>query len=145
MRIVLLLLAFGLLTAPLAAAQPVVGFAPGSPLPDTAPGDLANLDSQTKALSVTPATSGVTSVSSASVSTVIAAGVKNFWSIANNNVAGGSDLVCTDDGSTPSATHWRIRVYAAGFYEAMRPGFVSALAVQCIGYSATVPILGESF
>jgi hypothetical protein len=128
-----------------AVGQPVVGFAPGSPLPDTAAGDLGNTDSQTKALSVAPTISGVTSVTSSAVSTVFPAATRNFLRLSNNNAATGSDLGCTDDGSTPTANHWNIRVFATTFYEAMRQGYVSNQGIQCIGITGTVAFVGEAF
>jgi hypothetical protein len=140
-----ILLAFALLAPGLAVAQPVVGFAPGSPLPDTAGADLANVDSQTKALSTAPTISGTTSVLSSAASTVFTAATRNFLRLTNTNAATGSDLGCTDDGSTPTATHWNIRVFASTFYEAMRPGFVSNQAIQCIGITGTVAFVGEAY
>lgn len=93
----------------------------------------------------TPTASGVTSVTSGSASTVFSATSRSFFRIANLNTYGSYDLGCTDDGTTPSSTNYTIRVYASGFYEAFRPGFVSAAAIQCIGLGGTVTIKGEQF
>lgn len=106
---------------------------------------LQTLVTQTAALSGMPTISSVTSVNSTTAATVITAGSKNFWRVTNANTTG--DLACTDDGSTPTATHWTIRIFATVMYEAMRPGFVSSAAVQCIGISpgVTVNLVGGQY
>ena len=93
----------------------------------------------------TPTVSGVTSVASGSASTVFSAGSRSFWRIANLNTSGSYDLGCTDDGTTPSSSNYTIRVYASGFYEATRPGFVSTASIQCIGIGGSVTIKGVQF
>jgi hypothetical protein len=96
-------------------------------------------------LSTAPTISGVTSVTSSAASTAFTAATRNFLRLASNNPSGGSDLGCTDDGSTPTASHWDIRVFATTFYEAMRPGFVSNQAIQCNGITGTVAFVGEAY
>jgi hypothetical protein len=103
-------------------------------------GWLSGIFSQTAPLSTTPTVSSVTAVTTSTAQTVIAAGKKNFWRISNNSTSG--DLSCTDDGSTPTATHWTIRIFATTMYETFRPGFVTPFAVQCIGITVTVPLVG---
>lgn len=105
---------------------------------------LGTINTQTQALSSTPSISSTTSITSGAAISVFAGASRNFIRLSNNNTATGSDLGCTDDGSTPTATHWNIRVFPTTFYEAMRPGFISALAIQCIGISGTVSFVGEA-
>ena len=63
----------------------------------------------------------------------------------NFSAAGGANLYCTDDGSTPAATNASFIVYAQGGYERDAPGWVPSAAVACLPANGSVAYRAESF
>ncbi len=64
------------------------------------------------------------------------------WNFA---AAGGANLYCTDDGSTPTATNASFIVYAQGGYERDAPGWVPSTAISCLPASGSVSFRAESY
>ena len=145
MRIILLLLAFVLAGDQVATAQPVIGFAPGSPLPDTRPGDLANTDSQNKTLSTASTISGVT-LSRPALPVRCSPPCPELpcgWRT-TIRPAGPISAASTTAARRPRPAG-EIRGFATTFYEAMHPGFVSNQMIQCIEVIGTVPFIGKTY
>ena len=65
-----------------------------------------------------------------------------IWNFA---AAGGANLYCTDDGSTPTATNASFIVYAQGGYERDAPGWVPSTAISCLPASGSVSYRAESY
>jgi hypothetical protein len=65
--------------------------------------------------------------------------------IVNFAGAGGANLYCTDDGSTPSATSASFIVYAQGFYERDTPAWVPSAAITCVPATGAVAYRVESY
>ena len=63
----------------------------------------------------------------------------------NFSVAGGSNLYCTDDGSSPTVTNASFIVYAQGGYERDAPGWVPSTAISCLPANGSVAYRAESF
>lgn len=59
--------------------------------------------------------------------------------------AGGANLYCSDDGSTPTSTNASFIVYAQGGYERDAPGWVPSAAISCVPSSGTVAYRAESY
>lgn len=62
---------------------------------------------------------------------------RGYWRISNGNAAGGATLYCTDDGTTPSSSHWGIVVYPQGFTSSGGEQNVSPAAISCVAASTT--------
>ena len=102
----------------------------------------------TRAVGIT----GAPTVSAGSLSaagTVLAAAASGVtrlhlkvWNFA---AAGGSNLYCTDDGSTPTVTNASFIVYAQGGYERDAPGWVPSVAISCIPATGSVSYRAESY
>jgi hypothetical protein len=124
---------WGLLAAGLsfaaAAQSPGVG---GLPVPvPTLPVSAALINCQGGTGS-TVATVGTTAT------LVCAAGTaRSYWRIANMNPAGGAYVYCTDDGSTPTLTHWTFIGYPQGYQDSLGMPVVSPAAIACIASVAS--------
>ncbi len=92
--------------------------------------------------------SAITSVGTTAITVCAAAsataqsGVRQLWRItAVGGTAGQIALLCTDDGSTPSASNYNQIVYALGMTDSGGQAVVSPAAIQCIsntGGSVTI-------
>ena len=65
--------------------------------------------------------------------------------VLNLAAAGGANLYCTDDNSTPTPTSASFIVYAQGFYERDTPAWVPSAAINCVPAAGTVNYRAESY
>jgi hypothetical protein len=69
---------------------------------------------------------------------VCAAGTtRSYWRVANMNAAAGAYVYCTDDGSTPTLTHWTFVSYPQGYQDSLGMSVVSPAAISCIASVAS--------
>ncbi len=107
------------------ADPPLVGFAPG--------------------IAVNPTVSGVTSLTAGSSSQIFGAGNRNAYRIANTTASSGGDVLCTDDGSTPSSTNYSFRVYATTVDLEALPNPLSNQALNCTCSTGNCTIKAEQY
>jgi hypothetical protein len=81
--------------------------------------------------------SPVTSVGTTPTLVCAAGTARSYWRIANNAAAGGSYVYCTDDGSTPTLTHWTFVAYAQGYQDTTGMQVISPAALSCVASAAT--------
>ena len=98
---------------------------------------------------------GITGVPTVNAGSLSAAGgvlaatssgvIRVHMKIWNFAAAGGANLYCTDDGSTPTATNASFIVYAQGGYERDAPGWVPSASIACLPASGSVSYRAESY
>ena len=81
--------------------------------------------------------SNVAAVGPSSTLVCAAAATRAYWRVANMAALGGPYVYCTDDGSTPSASHWTFIAYPQGYQDTTGMQAVSPAAISCIAASST--------
>ena len=95
-----------------------------------------------------PVVSSITSLgtSSGAMFAATSNGVyRSYLSITNGNALGGANVLCTDDGSTPSSTNFSFIVYPQAATTFIGQGFIPSTAINCACANGSCPVKGEAF
>ena len=79
----------------------------------------------------------ITSVGTTATLVCAAGTFRNYWRFAGNGATASPYVYCTDDGSTPSLTHWTFAVYPQGYTDTTGMQVVSPGNLSCIASATT--------